>query len=231
MGVEICAEFAAAARERVDGTVLEADMFAPLPSGTAPFDAVLLCANTLFCTPRHAELLARCSEAMAPRGTLLFDVYNAAPWHEEALYRAGGGGAEGEQQEGAAGEEDAQGKGVWANADGEEEGEAAGGGEEESSSDLLVRAIDADGREWNVFERDPEVDPAAREIVCTYDFEAASGERASQANVHHYALPAQLRTMLDAAGFEVEATFGGFEGEAFDEDESEHLIFAARRRE
>ncbi len=40
MGVEICAEFAAAARERVDGTVLEADMFAPLPQGTPPFDAV-----------------------------------------------------------------------------------------------------------------------------------------------------------------------------------------------
>ena len=36
-GVEICAEFATAARERVDGTVLEADMFAPLPEGTACF--------------------------------------------------------------------------------------------------------------------------------------------------------------------------------------------------
>ena len=49
--------------------------------------------------------------------------------------------------------------------------------------------------------------------------------------MHHYALPDQLRALLDAAGFEVEATFGGFEGEAFDEQESDHLIFAARRRD
>ena len=74
------------------------------------------------------------------------------------------------------------------------------------------------------------MDAAAQRIVCTYDFEAASGERTSQTNVHHYALPAQLRGLLDAAGFEIEETLGGFEGEPFDEDESEHLIFAARRR-
>ena len=34
-----------------------------------------------------------------------------------------------------------------------------------------------------------------------------------------------------ATGFEVEATFGGFGGEAYDEDESDHLIFAARLRD
>jgi hypothetical protein len=76
-----------------------------------------------------------------------------------------------------------------------------------------------------------QVDAAKREIVCTYDFEAESGERASQVNTHHYALPGQLHAMLDAAGFEVEATFGGFEGEAYDEEESDHLIFAARLRD
>jgi len=220
VGVELCAEFVAAARERVNGTVLEADMFSPLPEGTAPFDAVVLCANTLFCTPRHAELLARCSEAMAPRGSLLFDVYNAAPWHDEALYIAGEGCARGSAE-------------GWEDAEDAEDAEGGEGeeGEEGEEKDLLVRAIDEAGRKWSVFERDPEVDAAKRQIVCTYDFEAESGERASQANVHHYALPDQLRALLDAAGFEVEATFGGFEGEAFDEQESDHLIFAARRRD
>ena len=111
-------------------------------------------------------------------------------------------------------------------AEAEAEAEADGG-----EDDLLVRAIDAAGREWGVFERDPQVDAAQQQIVCTYDFEAVSGEKASQTNVHHYALPEQLRTLLDAAGFEVDATFGGFEGEPFDEEESEHLIFAARLRE
>ena len=82
----------------------------------------------------------------------------------------------------------------------DEEGEGAAGAEEGEgeSEDLLVRAVDVAGREWSVFERDPEVDAAAQRIVCTYDFEAASGERTSQTNVHHYALPAQLRGLLDA---------------------------------
>ena len=130
------------------------------------------------------------------------------------------------------------------------------------------------------YTRPAQVDAAKREIVCRYDFEAESGERASQvnpiarsmdrsvgrdawrgtqagrcmlpvlshqhrarsppppphppthqANTHYYALPDQLRAMLDAAGFEVEATFGGFGGEAYDEEESDHLIFAARLRD
>ena len=37
------------------------------------------------------------------------------------------------------------------------------------------------GREWTVYERDPEVEPHARRIRCSYDFVAASGERATQA--------------------------------------------------
>eukprot|EP00908_Phaeocystis_cordata_P024589 Transcript_7049.p2 GENE.Transcript_7049~~Transcript_7049.p2 ORF type:complete len:184 (-),score=59.12 Transcript_7049:664-1215(-) len=85
VGVERCADFVAAAAERVNGTLLEADMFAPLPEGTPPFDAVVLTANTLFCDPRHAELLARCRDALAPGGALLFDVYNAAPLVERAV--------------------------------------------------------------------------------------------------------------------------------------------------
>ena len=46
---------------------------------------VVLTANTLFCDPRHAELLARCRDALAPGGALLFDVYNAAPLVERAV--------------------------------------------------------------------------------------------------------------------------------------------------
>ena len=129
---------------------------------------VVLCANTLFCTPRHAELLARCSEAMAPRGTLLFDVYNAAPWHEEALYIAGGGSAEdgAEARQRAEGEEG----GEEGEESGEEGGEEGGvGGELEEDEDVLVRAIDEAGRKWTVFERDPEVGrPSSTHAPCMH---------------------------------------------------------------
>mmetsp|Transcript_18526 Transcript_18526/g.60166 ORF Transcript_18526/g.60166 Transcript_18526/m.60166 type:complete len:93 (+) Transcript_18526:28-306(+) len=84
------------------------------------------------------------------------------------------------------------------------------------------------GREWTVYERDAEVEPHARRIRCRYDFVAASGERATQVNEHHYALPEQLSALLAAAGFEVERLCGGFEGEAFDEEESEHMVYRAR---
>ena len=50
----------------------------------------------------------------------------------------------------------------------------------------------------------------------------------SQVNEHHYALPEQLSALLAAAGFEVERLCGGFEGEAFDEEESEHMVYRAR---
>ena len=208
MGIESCAEFVASASGRLErGTVLEGDMLAPLPEGTEPFDAVVMTANTLFCTPQHAELLARCREALVPRGQLLFDVYNAIPWHEEALHGGEGAGTEMELSAAAA--------------------EAAVDGDE---GDLLVRAIDATGREWSVFERDPEVDADNRKITCQYDFEAAAGLQMVQTNVHHYALPDELRSLLGAAGFEIEATFGGFEEEPFDVEESDHLVFVARLR-
>lgn len=205
VGVENCAEFCTSARERLAGrgTVLEADMLHPLPVGTEPFDTVVMAANTLFCTPEHETLLHRCSEALAPGGLLLFDVYNAVPWHEEALELQGEGGAEAEE------------------------------GEPEAEDDLLVKAVDAAGREWHVYEREPAVDPAAQQIVCRYDFETAGGEKhLTQVNVHHYSLPDELRSLLDKCGFEIEATYGGF-GEnppPFDGEESEHLVFAARRR-
>ena len=43
---------------------LRADFLEPLPASTPPFDAAVVSANTLFCTPRHAELLSRCAEAV-----------------------------------------------------------------------------------------------------------------------------------------------------------------------
>ena len=198
VGVENCAEFLDAARQRITGTgscILEQDMLAPLPEDTPKFEAAILTANTFFCTPQHSLLLDRCREALAPGGTLLFDVYNAAPWHEDALSPRNEAGEEATNEE-----------------------------------DLLVKAIDVEGREWSVFERDAEVNTAQQQIICSYDFQAASGERTTQTNVHHYALPAQLHSLLHAAGFEVLATYGGFGDEPFDEDESEHLIFEARLR-
>ena len=214
VGVENCADFCTSARERLGerGTVLEADMLQPLPEGTAPFDAVLMVANTLFCTPEHERLLQRCSEALSPGGLLLFDVYNAVPWHEEALELQGEGGAAAEEGEPA----DAT---------------------DAVDEDLLVKAVDATGREWNVYEREPAVDPAAQQIVCRYDFESAGAggkqvTQLSQVNVHHYSLPDELRALLDTCGFEIEATYGGFGDDPppFDGEESEHLVFAARRR-
>lgn len=53
---------------------------------------------------------------------------------------------------------------------------------------------------------------------------------ASQVNEHFYILPAEVDAMLDATGFDVESVHGGFEREPFDEDESIHVVYAARKR-
>lgn len=169
VGVELCEDFVAAASERLSSCararVVLGDMLEVGIAGGEPFDAVLMTANTFFCTPNHEELLMRCREALRPGGRLLFDVYNAQDWHEEALHGP---------PEGLDGGEDAiDGDGHPPPSDG-----WRSGSEEEQESDVLVMAVDADGREWTVYERDPEVDANARTIRCTYDFEAASGERA-----------------------------------------------------
>lgn len=168
VGVDLCKEFVATARGRLTpharARVVVGDMLTPGVAGDSePFDVVLLTANTLFCTPHHAELLARCGEALRPGGALLFDVYNARDWHEDALL-----GPDGFDEDGDAG----------AGSDG-----AAGG------EDALVVAVDTSGREWTVYERDPEVDPEAHTIRCTYDFEAASGERACAPRAPHSRQP------------------------------------------
>lgn len=87
VGVEIRESFVRKARERLTGTdarIVHADFFEDLPADMAPFSAVVLSANTLFCSPKHAELLRVCRGALAPGGLLLLDVYNANPWHQEA---------------------------------------------------------------------------------------------------------------------------------------------------
>lgn len=224
VGVELCEGFAAKARERLaphgGAHVLAADFLAPLPAAlaAAPFDAVVVSANTLFCTPRHDALLGRCADALAPGGLLLLDVYNALPWHEEAEEGAAEVAAEG-RAEGRA--EEAPGGRAAAGA-----ADAAGAGDE------LVRVQDEEGRRWRVLEREPLVDHVAQSITCTYDFEAAGdgGGPLTEALTHHYALPEQLVRLLDGAGFEIEALDGGFGGEAFDAEESEHVVVAARRR-
>jgi hypothetical protein len=49
-------------------------------------------------------------------------------------------------------------------------------------------------------------------------------------NQHFYALPADVEAMLSAAGFDLESVHGGFGCEPFDADESEHVVYTARRR-
>jgi len=157
VGVELCDEFVASATERLSpytrARVVVGDMLTRGVGGDEPFDAVLLTANTFFCTPEHGELLVRCREALRPGGRLLFDVYNARDWHEEALH--------GPREAGA------------------DDGAVEEGGEDlEEESEVLVLARDVDGREWTVYEREPEVDAEKRVIRCTYDYHAATGERA-----------------------------------------------------
>ena len=253
VGVELCDELAVKATERLAGArakveILRADFHAPLPEGVAPFDAVVVSANTLFCTERHDELVERCAQVLVPGGLLLFDVYNALPWHEDGLDAA----AEASQ---ATGGEAGHGSGEAQAA----AGGAAGGAAGEEAADLLVRVRDESAFEWSVFEHDPEIDAFDQTIVCRYDFvpttAAAAAEvgaggsdlaaatfarsaTASEAEapryterlVHHYALPEQLLVLLDGAGFEVDSADGDFGGTPFNEQESEHLVVAARLR-
>ena len=79
VGIEIDPTLSAKAASRVaaDGNaeVRTADFFVDeLPAGV---DTAILSSNVLFSTPRHAELLGRCADALAPGGVLLLDVYNA----------------------------------------------------------------------------------------------------------------------------------------------------------
>jgi SAM-dependent methyltransferase len=193
LGVELCEDFVAAARERLSSCAraraILGDMLQPGVAGDEPFDAVLMTANTMFCTPCHADLLARCQEALRPGGQLVFDIYNARDWHEKALHGP---------PEGFGGGEDAS-DGHPPQSDG-----WLRGAEEERESDVLVMAVDGDGREWTVCERDPEVDAQARTIRCTYDFEAATGERA------RYYVPNGKRAILGCSKTKLD--FSGHNG-------------------
>lgn len=215
VGVEMRGEFAERARSRLavyggEALVHEGDFLEPLPPplSEAPFDAVVVSANTLFCTPRHAALLERCAAHLSPGGLLCLDVYNAMPWHEE-------GEAEEEEDEAAARAYEADG---------------SGHGADDGGSDELVRVTDEDGVQWRVFEQEPQVDVSSQTIVCSYDFESSGGGRLSESLTHHYATPEQLVRLLDGAGFDIEELHGGFGSERFDAEESEHLVVAARRR-
>lgn len=87
VGIDMREAFLQKARAQLLGApaqFLKADMLEPIPVDMAPFDAVILSANTLFCTPKHDALLTRCAQALSPSGRLLLDVYNAIPWHEDA---------------------------------------------------------------------------------------------------------------------------------------------------
>jgi len=214
VGVELSEPLAAKARARLAVAesctqIVSADMHEPLDEGD--FDAVVLSANTFFCTPRHALVLERCAEALTPGGTLLLDVYNAVEWHEDA---------EAALADDAADEEHKL-----------EEVVVAAAATSGVDDDLLVVVEDEEGLEWKVYEREPSVDAAAQTIVCHYDFESAvDGTLFSQTVEHHYVLPEELVRMLDAAGFAIEAIDGGFDGQSFEAAESDHLVVVARLR-
>ena len=207
-----------------------------LEKDTASFDTALASANTLFATPKHGELLAQCANALRPGGVLLLDVYNALPWHRE----------EGEWQEigGDEGEADENGEGRDGLDVGDDDYEKEDDDEdEEEAPSLLVRVQDEDGRDWRVYEHEPEVDADAQTITCTYGFKEILGEggddaatvdqagRFTESLVHHYLLPEQLVRVLDEQGFVIDDIFGDFEETSFSPDESEHLVVVARRRE
>ena len=209
--VELYPEFVEQARAKLaeaatlDVDIVCADFLEPLPPRwSESFDAAVVSSNTLFCTAQHQQLLERCADSLAPDGLLLLDVYNAMPWHEDASVIEIGADEE---------------------ADGEEEAP-------EEASDLLVVVEDESGREWSVYEREVDVDAAKQRIACHYDFleGGGSGEAVSETVLHHYLTPEQLVYALDKAGFAIEALNGGFGGEAFDPQESEHLCVVARRK-
>ena len=202
VGIELCEPLALKAQKRL-GAVAEAEVIVGdflttlLEKDTASFDTALVSANTLFATPKHGELLAQCANALRPGGVLLLDVYNALPWHPE----------EGEWQEigGDEGEADENGEGRDGLDVGDDDYEKEDDDEdEEEAPPLLVRVQDEDGRDWRVYEHEPEVDADAQTITCTYGFKEILGEggddaatvdqagRFTESLVHHYLLPEQL---------------------------------------
>jgi len=231
VGIERCGPFAAKAAQRLStvpaATIIEADFLEPLPADlTAAFDAVVVSANTLFCTPRHEDFLERCCAALAPGGVILADVYNALPWHEDATSML-----------------------IPLHADEGEDGDAWDelSETEEDVEAPLVQVVDESGREWVCVEREPDIDAEQQTIAQAYDFtdvshaspslarpgsgeEGLAGERHTETLVHHYLLPEQLATLLDRCGFDVEAMEGDFTGGAFDAEESEHVVVRAKKR-
>lgn len=205
LGIELCAELAAKAALRLAASpsaqILNADFHDKL-KGHEPFDAVVVSANTLFCTPRHANVLTRCAEAVGPSGLLLLDVYNALPFHEDAC------------EEQVCGEKEFQ--------------DSQDGGAGIDDEDLLVVVEDEEGREWSVYEQEPVVGVEAKQITCTYDFRSADGEVFTQSVEHHYVLPEDLVRLVSDAGFEIQAISGDFLGTTFDPEESEHVVLTAR---
>jgi SAM-dependent methyltransferase len=222
VGVELCEPLALKARERLaaapNAKVVVGDFLEALTTADAgAFDAVLVSANTLFATPRHAALLEQCATALSPGGVLLLDVYNSLPWHPEEGWEEIGGNGEGE-----GGDERQE--------EGEEEEEE---GANDEGRSLLVRVQDEDGRDWSAYETDPEVDADEQRIVCSYEFKEAGveGGTFTEELVHHYLLPEQLVRMLDTHRFAIDEIFGDFDEEAFNPEESEHLVVIARLRE
>lgn len=220
VGIDFCEPLTDKARKRLvaaSAEVILSDFLEPLPAavGAQPFDTVVVAANTLFSTAQHAQLLERCASALAPGGTLLLDVYNALLYHEEeGDWVALQGEAEDEEE-----------------AEAEAEAATATASEGDDAT-LLVRVQDEEGRDWRVYESDPDVDGTSQRITCKYEFQCAEsgGGLFREELVHHYLLPEQLVRLLDSTGFDIEQLDGDFAGARFDPKASEHVVIVARRR-
>ena len=202
LGVEMSEALAEKARSRLAPAehcahIVTADFHEPL--GEGDFDAAILSANTLFCTPKHELVLQRCAEALAPGGRLLLDVYNADDWHK------------------AAQEEEAQEEALAAD-EADDKNDLLVVVEDESGAEWKVFEREP------VVDAAAQTIACHYDFEATAD-----GTRFSQTVQHHYVLPEQLIHLLDGAGFAIEAIDGGFDGQPFEPSESEHLVVVARK--
>ena len=201
IGIDNCPPLVEKARYRLqraqcDAKILEADMLDDLPSEAKSSDAVVINANTLYCTSRHSDVIARAAAALEPQGILALDVYNPFLWHTSP----------------------------------EDASEADFHDEADDQSDLMVLVEDELGREWKIYERDPEVDAKKQMIKCKYDFYSASTGKLSEVFYHHYIMPDALIACLEEEGFDVLRVDGDFEGARFDPEESDHIVIIAAKR-
>lgn len=108
---------------------------------------------------------------------------------------------------------------------------------EEEEPGMLVRVVDEEGRDWSVYEREPEINRTVQSIACGYDFRLASSLKTRgqkriirEKLMHHYLLPEELIHLLDDHGFDIVTMSGDFLNNTFEPDDSDHVVVVARKR-